>query len=410
MNEQGTASQDNKPNSTLLPGWVILPMRLFLGVSFLAAGLDKLGDPAFLDPAAREYIGQQISGFAPGTPLEAFLLNFALPNAGLFGVMVMGGELCIGVAMLLGLLTRFSAAMGLLISLTFFLSVTWDTHPFYFGADLPYAFGWLTLLLAGPGPFALDHSLKAWLITRPGIIPGDQPAPEGSSLGSMVTRRALLSGGAAALAGSVLAAAGLGWGALHAHGAEVVAQVGPTPLPPPTEAPTSPAASSPTPEPQSFSTTPPDVATTEPVPTATEIPSAPTAPTPTVEPTQVATPAHVQPTLAPTQEPTQVVGAGQTLVAASGALGVGEALDFMLPSGQPAVLVHNAGGYSAYVAICTHQGCTVHMGSGGVLRCPCHGAQFDPAAEAKVLRGPARRPLSPVAITVGAEGAVYLAG
>lgn len=114
MKEQHTISQDNKPSAIIIPGWVILPMRLFLGASFLAAGLDKLGDPAFLDPAAREYIGQQISGFAPGTPLEVFLLNVALPNAGLFGVMVMGGELCIGVAALLGLLTRGSAAMGLL--------------------------------------------------------------------------------------------------------------------------------------------------------------------------------------------------------------------------------------------------------------------------------------------------------
>src|SRR2546423_1413150 len=142
-----------------LPGWAILPLRFFLAFSFLAAGWDKLSDPGFLDPSARGYIGNQIAGFAPGTPLEGFLLNFAQPNATLFGVMTMGGEICIGLAVLLGLLTRFSAAMGLLLNLTFFLSATWDVRPFYFGADLPYVFGWLTLLLAGPGPFALDTAL-----------------------------------------------------------------------------------------------------------------------------------------------------------------------------------------------------------------------------------------------------------
>ena len=150
--------------------WVILPMRLFLGFSFVIAGLDKLNDPSYLDPASRDYIGQQISRFAPGTPLEGFLLNFAVPNANLFGVMVMGGELCIGIAVLLGLLTRFSAFMGLLLNLTFFLSATWSIRPFYFGADLPYVFGWLTLLLAGPGPYALDAFVKRWLEPEPLIL------------------------------------------------------------------------------------------------------------------------------------------------------------------------------------------------------------------------------------------------
>lgn len=269
-------------------------------------------------------------------------------------------------------------------------------------------------------------------------------------MGSPLTRRALLGGGAATLAGSVLAAAGLGWGVLHPRGDQVVAQVGLTPTPQPpqsAEVPTSPAASSPQPEAQPSSTEPPSTATTESVPTATELPPAPTppAPSPALEPTQAASPLPAQPTLEPTQastptliqptaepthavieptirptqvatplpakptpKPTQVVG--RKLLAAPGDVGVGEALDFTLPSGQPAVLVHNAGGYSAYVSICPHQGCTVHISTGGVLRCPCHGAQFDSAAGAKVLRGPAKRPLSPVAITVSADGSVYLAG
>src|SRR6476646_4163831 len=100
-------------NSQVIPGWTVLPLRLFLAFSFLSAGWDKLSDPAFLDPAARDYIGNQIAGFAPGTPLEGFLLNFAMPNATLFGLMTMAGEICIGLAVLLGIFTRFSAAMGL---------------------------------------------------------------------------------------------------------------------------------------------------------------------------------------------------------------------------------------------------------------------------------------------------------
>ena len=34
------------------PAAALLPLRLFLGATFLYAGLDKLLDPAFLDAAA----------------------------------------------------------------------------------------------------------------------------------------------------------------------------------------------------------------------------------------------------------------------------------------------------------------------------------------------------------------------
>ena len=74
------------------------------------------------------------------------------------------------------------------------------------------------------------------------------------------------------------------------------------------------------------------------------------------------------------------------------------------------MLAHNNGGYSAYVAICTHQGCQVQPVGQGYLGCPCHGAMFDTNNNGQVVRGPARQPLSPVAITVGPDGGVYLQG
>jgi Rieske Fe-S protein len=50
-------------------------------------------------------------------------------------------------------------------------------------------------------------------------------------------------------------------------------------------------------------------------------------------------------------------------------------------------------------AVCTHQGCTVGSPHDGVVDCPCHGSRFD-ASTGKVLRGPASRPLPPVAVSV----------
>ncbi len=393
MNRQ----QDTYPPSSPLaaptpPGWAILPLRIFLGISFLAAGLDKLGDPSYLDPAARDYIGKQIGNFALGTPLEGFLLNVAVPNAALFGVLVMGGELCIGIATLLGLLTRPAAAMGVLINLTFFLSATWDVRPFYFGADLPYAVAWLTLLLAGPGPFAFDYLVSRWLLMQPAIGALNQPEPAVGR--TALTRRAFLAGGVAGLVASVLAATGLGWGVLHAGRAEAVARAVPTPTPKPAVAP----------EPTQTNTVQAVQAPAE-EPTANPTPTEEAQPPPTetaVAPTEVA----VAP---PIEAPTEPAAA-RTLLAASDVLPVGQGLQFLLPTGEPAVLVHDTGGYDAYVAICTHRACTVRLTAAGILKCPCHGAEYDPAHGAEVIRGPAPRPLSRIDITVDPDGSVYLAG
>ena len=369
--------------ASALPGWSILPLRLFLGISFLAAGWDKLTDPAFLDPSARDYIGQQIGRFAPGTPLEGFLLNFAVPNASMFGVMVMGGELCIGIAVLLGLLTRFSAAMGLLLNLTFFLSATWDVHPFYFGADLPYTFAWLTLLLAGPGPFALDPLLKGWLSPPPITYMSRGRSITVEDSGTAMTRRAFLGAGAVGLTGFMLAATGLGWGILSSgKRASATAAIPPN-------------------------TSPTQVPTVVPTPVSQDT-------QPSGQGGGAANTVPQEPPTAPPAEPTPTTpsaASGLQVIAGPSDVPVNQSLDFTLPDGYPAVLVHNDSGYSAYVAICTHEGCQVsYFPSRKVLACPCHGAQFDAANGGQVLRGPARRPLSTVPVTVGPDGSVYLAG
>lgn len=46
----------------------------------------------------------------------------------------------------------------------------------------------------------------------------------------------------------------------------------------------------------------------------------------------------------------------------------------------------------AFSTTCTHAGCRIGKGSGTVLKCGCHGSQFD-ASSGKILRGPATRPL-----------------
>jgi ubiquinol-cytochrome c reductase iron-sulfur subunit len=63
-------------------------------------------------------------------------------------------------------------------------------------------------------------------------------------------------------------------------------------------------------------------------------------------------------------------------------------------------------GHIAYSSICTHLGCPVKLYEQQThhLFCPCHQSTFDAARGAKVVFGPAARPLPQLAITVDEEG------
>lgn len=54
----------------------------------------------------------------------------------------------------------------------------------------------------------------------------------------------------------------------------------------------------------------------------------------------------------------------------------------------------------AFVALsmqCTHEGCPVKPPSGGIIKCPCHGSEYD--LDGNVLHGPAQFPLARYAVS-----------
>ena len=63
-------------------------------------------------------------------------------------------------------------------------------------------------------------------------------------------------------------------------------------------------------------------------------------------------------------------------------------------------------GIVAYSKICTHVGCPVGLYEQQThhLLCPCHQSTFDVTQDAKVIFGPAKRPLPQLQITVDDEG------
>ncbi|MGW1377576.1 DoxX family membrane protein [Streptomyces sp. NPDC002446] len=136
----------------------LLPLRVFLGATFLYAGLDKLTDPAFLAAGGTGSLGEMLRQVHDTAALPQ-LVDLAQKSPVGFGYAIAAGELAVGLGTLLGLLGRLAAFGGALISLTLWLTVSWATAPYYYGNDLAYLMAWLPLLLAGTPRFSLD---AAW--------------------------------------------------------------------------------------------------------------------------------------------------------------------------------------------------------------------------------------------------------
>ncbi|MGH2859522.1 MAG: TQO small subunit DoxD, partial [Solirubrobacteraceae bacterium] len=140
------------------PALALLPLRLFLGVTFMYAGIQKLSDPGFLHPGAPTYIGTLLHDYSLGTPGGFILRSLALPDPALAGVGVALVEIAVGLLVAIGLVTRGAALVGLLLNLLLFLTASWKTSPYFMGSDIVFVFAWLPLVLAGTdGQPALEH-------------------------------------------------------------------------------------------------------------------------------------------------------------------------------------------------------------------------------------------------------------
>ena len=152
-----------RPDGTLSTGWALMPLRLFLGVTFLYAGLQKLANPQFLRNTSPISIHAQLVGATHSSPIHALIVHL-VPIAPALGVVIAVGEVAIGTGVLVGLLTRVAAVAGMALSFGLFLTVSFHSSPYFTGSDIVFFFAWTPLALAGAaGAPALD----TWLAGRP---------------------------------------------------------------------------------------------------------------------------------------------------------------------------------------------------------------------------------------------------
>jgi Rieske Fe-S protein/uncharacterized membrane protein YphA (DoxX/SURF4 family) len=393
--------------------WTLLPLRVFLGATLVSTGLRQLADRSFLRGSSAASVQAQLHHAARSIGALSALAH----HAALVGVIVVLAEIAIGLATLLGLWARPTAAAGVLVSLA--LAVTL-TRPLSHGTDLVLAFAFTPLVIGGAGPVSVDAAALAEARRRldlpasqsvivefeavrqlcgayrdggctarrdrrcaPSGCPALALAPAPAAVAE-VNRRAFLQ--RAGIAGWVGAAAVVGGGMAALVGRVAPSRPAKTSSPPASGAgqaglqpvPTTAAAGGGLDAPAGTLAAPTDTL-------AATAPPLSTAPTPTTAP----------PVSRPAPAP-----AGMTTLGPTSAVPVGGAAAFTDPStGDPGFVVQPATGeFLAFDATCTHEGCPVRY-AGATFTCPCHGAQFD-SATGRVLKGPASSPLRRIELKV----------
>jgi thiosulfate dehydrogenase (quinone) large subunit len=162
-----------------------LPVRLFLGFAWLQSGIGKLQDPAWTDG------GVALRGFweravavpdAPARPPITYdwyrdFIQLLLDNNAetWFAWIVTLGEVAVGAALVVGLLTGFAAFSGAFMNMSFLLAGTASTNPVMFTLAIGVILAWRVAGYYGLDRFVLPVLGTPWrapVATRP---PGSEP-------------------------------------------------------------------------------------------------------------------------------------------------------------------------------------------------------------------------------------------
>ncbi|OHA92165.1 MAG: DoxX family protein [Candidatus Zambryskibacteria bacterium RIFCSPLOWO2_02_FULL_51_21] len=149
--------------------WVWLIIRLYVGYAWLMAGWEKLLNPAWTG----EHAGAAVTGFLKGALAKtsglhpdvtgwyaAFIQNSALPNAEVFSYIVVYGEIAVGIALILGILTGIAAFFGTFMNLNFLFAGTVSTNPILLLLSLFLILAWRVA-----GWYGIDR----WLLPKVGV-------------------------------------------------------------------------------------------------------------------------------------------------------------------------------------------------------------------------------------------------
>lgn len=160
--------------------WIWLLVRLYVGWQWIDAGWHKItgatpfdatgylkGAAAKIIPAAT-LTPEQLAKFKPITATwwGDFLNGFAIPNAKLFNVLIPYGELLVGIGLIVGFATIFTATMAITMNFAFLMSGSTSSNPYL----LVLAFILITLGGAHAGYLGVDYWVRPFLRSKLGLV------------------------------------------------------------------------------------------------------------------------------------------------------------------------------------------------------------------------------------------------
>jgi thiosulfate dehydrogenase (quinone) large subunit len=162
-----------------------LPIRLFVGLAWLQSGLGKLNDPGWTQggESLRAYWERAAAiPEAPARPPITYewyrdFLNMLL-NANAetwFSWLIMLGEVAVGVALIIGMLTGIAAFFGAFMNMSFLLAGSASTNPILFTASIGLILAWKVAGYYGVDRWLLPRLGTPW---QPGKIFGARAAED----------------------------------------------------------------------------------------------------------------------------------------------------------------------------------------------------------------------------------------
>ncbi|WP_171165058.1 DoxX family protein [Streptomyces sp. I05A-00742] len=151
------------PGRRMNLGVVLLPLRIFLGLISVYAGMGKLCDPVYFDGGKRGSMVTWLTSLHPWGA-AAPLREIALAHPVGAGLTVAFLQIIVGVLTIFGLWQRLAAGIGVLLSATLLVTVSWRTVPVYDAPDIIYLAAWSPLVIAGAPVYSVDGRLagEAW--------------------------------------------------------------------------------------------------------------------------------------------------------------------------------------------------------------------------------------------------------
>lgn len=141
--------------------WLWLVARLYVGYTWISAGIGKLGNPAWMSGVALKGFWTNAVAIpeAPAHPAITFGWYRAFLQAMLdsgsytwFSKLVVAGEILIGAALILGLFTGIAAFFGGFMNWNFMMAGTASSNPVLFTLAILLILAWKTA-----GWIGLDH-------------------------------------------------------------------------------------------------------------------------------------------------------------------------------------------------------------------------------------------------------------